>query len=166
MSFDHKRLLKEVANFIVEQLDESQVDGLSYKGILPPISSRDDYKNFPTSLYPFVGVAPLAVRYQDQSLGQYFPAYQIQVIFSNRDPGIDPESFMDDLLTFTQQLETILIDTIRDESSNGRFGLSEIIDAVELQDLFTFPTFYTEVEGDRKGFSIGYFTVNLYLGGI
>ncbi len=160
--FRHDTFIVELADYVVNRLDESQVQGLAYKGILPPISTRNDFEHFPTSLYPFVGVAPLAIRFQDQSLGQYFPTYQIQVIFSNRDPGIDPTTVMADMLVFTQQLQDILIGTIRSDL----FGLSNIINAAELQDFFTFPTFYTQVEGDRKCYSIGYFTINLFLGGL
>lgn len=161
-SFDHHRFLTAIGEYVVAQLDDSDIGGLSYTGLLPAINSREDYKNFPTSLYPFVGVAPIGVTYQDQSLGQYFPTYPIQVIFSNRDPGIDPDALMADMLRLTQQLETILIDTIKTDM----FGLSDFIQAAELQSLSFASTFYTEVDGDRKGYSIAYFNVRLFLGGI
>ena len=129
---------------------------------MPPINSREDYVHFPNNLFPFLGIAPIAIQYQDQSIGQYFPIYRFQVLFSSRESGVDPEEMMRDMLHFTQQIETILLDTIRTD----RFGLPDTIQAAELQDMFMFPTFYTAIDKNRKAYSIAYFTVSLYLGGI
>lgn len=159
---DHERFLLEIADYLVSQIDEERVNGLAYKGLLPPINSRDDFQHFPNSLFPFVGVAPLAVQYLDQALGKYYPTYRLQVLYSSRESGIDPVAMMSDMLHFTQQMETILIKTIR----NDRFGMSQYIEGANLEDMGMFPTFYTSIDKNRKAYSIAFFTISLYMGGL
>ena len=162
MAIDHYRVINAVSEYIVSKLDEDTVGGLGYKGILPPISSNSDYQNMPPGFFPFVGVSPPLVDYINDSMSVVMPHYTIQVIYSDRTSGTDPQEMMTDMLEFTRQIETILLDTIR----TTRFDLSNIIEAVTLDRLSMFPTFYTKVDENRKAYTVAYFNVTLYLGGV
>jgi hypothetical protein len=162
MAIDLERLFMSISDYVVSQIDEERVDGLGYQGLLPAIETRDDFIHFPNNLFPFVGVASTKTKYNDQSIGQYFPNRAIQVMFSSRESGTDPTQMTRDMLHFTQQMETILIGTIRGDM----FGLSNEILGANLEDLTMLPTFYTAIDRNRKAYSIAYFTVSLYLGGI
>lgn len=159
---DHRLTLDAIANYVVERIDDEVVNGLSYKGVLPPINTREDYLNFPTSLFPFAGVALKAISYADESLGVAFPTWRIQIIFSGRDSGIQPDEITDEMLALTTQIEGILIDTIRGD----RFGIPNLIQGATLVNLNMEPSFYSSVDRNRKAFTIAYFVVDLYFGGV
>jgi len=158
----YRLTLDAIADYIVERIDDEVVNGLSYKGVLPPINTREDYLNFPTSLYPFAGVALKSISYTDESLGKTFPTWRIQVIYSGRDSGIQPDEITDDMLDLTTQIEAILIDTIRGD----RFGLPNLVMGGTLVGMSMEPSFYSSVDRNRKAFTIAYFVVDLYFGGV
>lgn len=158
----HFEILTKVSEYLQTHIDPDMIRAFRYVGVMPPISRRDDYTHFPNSKYPFLGPALTSITYADNSIGQYNPIMRVQIVFSNRQSGVDPTGMMEDLLGITEQLQNVLSYTER----HTRFDMPELIHAVEILDLFTFPTFYTEVQQSRKAYSIGYYTLNLHTGGI
>ena len=138
------------------------MNGLAYKGLVPPIHTNEDFKHWPTSLYPFLGVAPGRTIYADQSLGLYNPTTTLQVIYSSRESGTAPDEMMEDMLTFTQQIQDILIKQVRED----RFGMPNDILGMDIESMTLLPTFYTSIDNNRKAFCIAYFNVVLYLGAL
>ncbi len=159
---DQKLILTAVSDYIVSRVDDEVVNGLSYKGVITPINTREDYVNFPTSLFPFIGVALQNVSYADESIGRSYPTWRIQIMYSSRESGIQPDEIASDMLDLTTQIEAILIDTIRDD----RFGLPNIVLGATMRGLSMAPSFYTSVDRNRKAFCIAYFIVDLYFGGV
>lgn len=156
------QILEKISEYLDEHIDPAVVRSFRYRGIMPPISRRDDYTHFPNSKYPFLGPALTSISYADNSIGRAYPIMKVQIVFSNRQSGVDPSDMMKDMLDITEQLQDVLFYTAR----NTRFDMPDLIPCMEVLDLFTFPTFYTEVAQARKAYSIGYYTLDLHVGGI
>jgi hypothetical protein len=153
--------MEQIASYVATRVDPAMIGGsFGYTGILPPLSNRTDFKTFPTGYFPFIGVSPQSIDYFDESVGTYYPKLDIQVSFSQRSPGIGPEEDIPIMLDYVQQLETILVDAVR----VTRFEMPDVIQALQMIDCIMYPTFYTQVESDRKAFQIGVFSMRLYLG--
>jgi hypothetical protein len=122
--------------------------------IMPPISGKEDYKHFPNGSFPFLGPAFIGVEY-DENMQLAYPIMSYQLIYGARQSGVLVEEMMDTLLDTFSAIESVLF-----EAQRGTFfDMSEDILDLEIMSGYTFPTFYTEVEKDRKAFSIIYFTI-------
>lgn len=163
--FGFDQFLESISSYIVERVDESDLpDNLSfgYSGVMPPLSNRTDFKEFPNSYYPFLGVSPQVIQYFDGTVGKYYPKHAIQISYGNRSPGVDPGDDTKTMLKFMGQLEKI----IKQATEETLFGLPSIIRSANLIDCIMYPSFYAKVEGDRKYYQIGVYSVRLDLGGI
>lgn len=145
--------------WISDNLSDSTKADLLYVGRLPAINTREDYKNFPHNLFPFVGVARTDVDYAaGENQGSINPVTVVQFVFSARVPGVLPDEDMAILQERTQELQDMILGAIREDM----FGMPEVIQAARLLSLYEFPSFYGKEDSNRKAFSIGYFTVELY----
>jgi hypothetical protein len=126
---------------------------------LPPLSGKDDYKNFPSFLFPCMGPAMTGLNYDDRSLGTLNPIMTVQIIFTAKSSGVVITDLTKQLYAVTQQLQTRALAAAR----GTRFDMESDIISIDVQSLYVFPTFYTQIEGDRKAFSIGYLTMDLSL---
>jgi hypothetical protein len=126
---------------------------------LPPLSGKDDYKNFPSFLFPCLGPAMDDINFNDKSLGTLNPIMTVQIIFSAKSSGVIIADLTKQLYAVTQQLQTRALAAAR----GTRFDMESDIISIDIQSLYVFPTFYTQIEGDRKAFSIGYLTMDLSL---
>lgn len=156
----HEEILTGIRDWLRQNFSAAGL-GFTQQNItlLPPISLREDYKNFPPGKFPCLGPAMTSEDYEDKSLGIVYPMMRVQIIFSARQSGALEEEMMGRLYKVTQQLKEKLFETSRGD----RFGMEQDIQSMGVIKLFTFPTFYTQVERDRKAFSIGYFTIDLRL---
>lgn len=162
MAVDYDLLLDHVSSYVADRISPETYGPFGYTGVLPPLSNRTDFKQFPNSYYPFLGASPQVVEYFDGTIGQYHPKLPIQIAYGNRTPGIDPGADTRLMLQVVKLFEAIVLEAQRETL----FELPSIIRSVNLIDCIMYPSFYAEVEGNRKYFQVAVCSLRLDLEGI
>jgi hypothetical protein len=159
----HTQILTTIADYVTNYMTTNYPAlTFNYTGIMPPISDKEDYKHFPAGKYPCLGPAMTALPYYDQSINTLFKKMHVQLIFSSRVPGFDIVEMMEDLYEMTQIMETLA----QQEARGNYYGLSASADRMDVHGLYIFPTFYTEVQQNRKAFSIAYLDLTFHFPGL
>lgn len=161
LNYTYNTLLDGIVDYLKSMIDPAA--DLNYIGKLPSINSREDYEHFPTGIFPFIGVALPADDFQAfETMGTNYPATSIQIIYAFKTSGATPEDDMTQFWDLIQDLKMLLFGTMRDT----RFDMPDNILSMKVLNMFAFPSFYTEVDKNRKCFNIGFFPLLLEVSGI
>jgi hypothetical protein len=167
VEFDYEQLLGTVADYMAERVSEIPLADMGYTrfghvGLMPPLSNRTDFKEFPNAYYPFLGASPQVIQYFDGTLGRFYPKKGIQISYGSRTPGIQPAVDTGAMLKIVKNMESIIVQA----AETTIFGLQTVIRSVTLVDCLMYPSFYASVGGDRKYYQIAVFSLRLDLEGI
>ena len=162
MAWTHKDLLNGIVTYLTTNLDNPTTD-YNYIGLLPKVESSGDFKNIPPGLFPLVGVLLDEVDYnQNGSQGTNSPTMSVQIVFAVRQSGANPQEDQEFVLEKIEEMQDLLFTTER----GTRFDMPDEILGMTVLGLATFPTFYTQVDQNRKAYSIGVYPLELYLSSI
>lgn len=159
MAWTYESLVEGIRTYLAANL--SDYADYRYVGPYYHVDSSSDFNNANNGLYPALGIVLDVAQFaQDQSMGATNPVIKLSLYTMTRDTGARPADEMPIFYRKVQALQNLVMNVAHQDASH--FGLSDIRAVTPIYGSF-FPGFLGKQEGNRKGYNIAEFGLELHM---